>query len=323
MPNAPCTLLFVALIAGSGCFAQLEPVVAMRGRGPAVEMRLLRARFSRTRTFFYEVNAAAPLPVQNAHLTVPEREPCTGGAEAVQITVDGHQNGGEVPQGRHELGVDFEALADRLDVVVDLATRDGRCIRAAAISQSLPFVAPKRVSLVSNMLLDAVAGGSGLQGLYGAQLGAGGWLGPLLVTASAGVGAAQCTRGVCGNGSNDSYRSGFAVPITFDVQYALPGALWHPSPFALLMGIVGARYSVVPFTLPALGGDRRFTAHEIQATFSVGSPWTALPRGPFEYLERVSRFEIVVPVGIALIAGANDSGPAFTAGLGLRSVFPL
>ena len=108
-----------------------------------------------------------------------------------------------------------------LDVVLDLTIDDGACVRAPILSQIVPLEAEKRIVVVTASNIDINSELRGLGSVFDLQLGIGGWLGPVLLTAQAGVGEALCTPGVCGKESDGSLRSGTAFPFSVDARYSL------------------------------------------------------------------------------------------------------
>ncbi len=69
----------------------------------------------------------------------------------------------------------------------------------------------------------------------------------------------------------------------------------------------------------ALDGDRHFSVHAAQATFTLAS--ASFVRGAVTNQERASVFRVTVPVGVLYEPGANKV--AFTAGLTFGFLLPL
>src|SRR5262245_56533886 len=110
----------------------------MRARSRDVALELEALRLGNAREVVFQSESTAPLAIRQGWLTVATRAPCTGGAEAIEIVVDGGASQpGVLPAGAHELAVQFDhGLGDfTLDTVVDLALEGGACVRAPAVSQ--------------------------------------------------------------------------------------------------------------------------------------------------------------------------------------------
>lgn len=316
-------LSITALAVGlGGCAAtQYEPTVPMRARSRDVEVSLKAVRVGSTKEFVFSTRSTAAHAVQRGWLTVATRAPCTGGAEAGEIVIDhGVVPSGELAPGAHELRVRFlrgpEDLS--LDLVFDLAFDDGLCLRAPVISQSLPLTVPRRLVLVGSNALDGTSDLSGLRALYGLRIGGGGWLGPLLLTAEAGVAVAICSAGTCGKREDGSLHSGFAIPLSAEVRY--PTAVFVVNNWSNTIS-VGARYSFSSVSLPALGGDRRLGVHGYQAVLAWGYHETV--KGPHRHRERGPLWELSVPIGVLVAPQAAGDSVVFGAGFGLRYLLPL
>jgi hypothetical protein len=81
------------------------------------------------------------------------------------------------------------------------------------------------------------------------------------------------------------------------------------------IGLVGARYSFAPVSLPAMDGDRRFAVHALQGVLAWG--YDTL-RGPFRHVERALPFEFAFPFGVLVDQGAPNHGVVFVGGIEMR-----
>jgi len=302
--------------------ARFTPVIPMSARSGDVELRLHHLGVGGpSRTLAFESHSAAPHRVRRGWLTVATRDPCTGGADATGIVIDrGAVADGVLPPGSHELAVKFGNDLDdfSLDVVVDLEIDDGACMRVPAISQAVPLEAEKRLVAVAGFGLVANGDLSGLSSVVDASAGAGGWLGPALVTAQVGVGGSLCNEGTCGRDADGNLRSGLSIPVSIDARYPFGTAT---SGKMVGVGMLGARYAFVPVRLPAMDGDRRFVVHAFQGvlSFAIGDN---LP-GPFRHVERAALWEFAFPIGVLVDQGAPHHGVVFAAGLEMRALFPM
>jgi hypothetical protein len=319
--NLPLALaLSLAL---SGCAsAQYVPTVPMQARSGDVQIALDRLALGRRHVLVYRTQSTADHAVRQGWLTVPTRDPCTGGTEATALVVDGADGAGAaLTPGVHQLRVSFPPFPDDmgLDLVVDLGMQDGSCVRAPAISQSIPLQAPGRFVLVGSLGVDGSADLGGLSGVVAGKLGGGGWIGDFLLTAEAGLGATTCSASLCGKDDDGRLRSGLAFPVELDVRYAVATGVWLDS---ISVGFLGARYSFVPGRLPAPGGDRRLWVHGFHAVLSWGFGLMRNGEGPFRRVERTPLLEALVPVGILFDPAAPTNTVAFSAGLGMRMLLP-
>jgi hypothetical protein len=309
----------IALAAVMGC-AHFEPTVPMQARSGDVVLDLKEVTVFAGRRVVYRAHSDGPHVIREAWLTVPTRSPCSGGARAESVDIDdGRGAPGELPAGDHEVSVKLDTSGDfALDVVVDMEVDDGACLRAPAVSQSLPMVAPRRIVGIFSMDLSGTSSVSGLDSIYGVRVGAGGWLGPVLLTAEGGIGGSTCTPGVCGRGSDNSLRSGLAIPATVAFRVS-PGSLVINR--LLSVWLVGARYSFASVGLPTPEGDRRFATHSFQGVVS----WAVADggRGPFTHVERSPLSEFAFPIGVIWAPDAPAGKVAFVAGLELRFLIPL
>jgi hypothetical protein len=312
-----------ALTAALGC-AHFEPTLPLRARTDDVDLQLRHVSLgSNVRQAVYASRSTKPHEIAHAWLTVATRVPCTGGLEAAAVVVDDGAGAlGVLPPGEHELRARFESGADdmALDLVLDVEVEDGVCLRAPAVSQSIPFEAPRRFVLATSLGIDGNADLAGLRSVVGLRVGGGGWVGPVLATAVVGLGASICNEGTCGRDSDNSLRSGLAIPAALDLRYSL-GTTTRNRVTAVYL--VGARYSFMSAGLPALDGDRRFAVHGFQGV--LGWALSDAPRGPFLHRERTPLAEFAVPVGVywSPDAPAPAGNVVFAIGLDFRFLVPL
>jgi hypothetical protein len=310
------SLLAVAL----GC-ARFQPTVPLRAQTQDVDLALESVRAGGAKELVYASRSTAPHEIGHAWLTVATRVPCSGGLEAAAILIDdGLSVPGVLPFGAHEIRARFESSGDdlALDLVLDVEIERGGCLRAPAVSQSIPFVAPKRFVLVSSLDVGGNADLAGMRGTYGWRVGGGGWLGPVLVTAVVGIGGATCNEDICGRGSDNALRAGLALPAALDLRYSLGSSTVNR---LTSVWMVGARYSVMPTRLPALDGERRFVVHGFQGV--VGWAMTDAVRGPFLHRERMPLAEFAIPVGVYWSPDAPTNHLVFAISLDLRFLIPL
>jgi hypothetical protein len=311
-----------ALAAALGC-ARFEPTLPLRARTGDVDLEVKRINIGGAKQVVYASRSTEPHELGHAWLTVATRVPCSGGLEAAAVVVDdGTGAPGTLPPGDHEIRARFDSAADdtALDLVVDVEIERGGCLRAPAVSQSIPFVAPRRFVLATSLDFGGNADLAGLRSAYGFRLGGGGWIGPVLATAVAGIGGAVCNEGTCGRGSDNSLRSGLAFPAALDLRYS-PGSFTRNR--LTSVWLVGARYSFMSAGLPALDGDRRFAVHGFQGVLGWGM--TDAARGPFLHRERMPLAEFAVPVGVywSPDAPAAAGNVVFAIGLDFRFLVPL
>jgi hypothetical protein len=309
-----------ALAAALGC-AHFQPTVPMRAQTLDVDLELESIRIGGDKDLVYASRSADPHEIGHAWLTVATRVPCSGGLEPEGIIIDGrHSAPGTLPPGTHEIRARFGPATDvlTLDLVLDLELENGGCLRAPTMSQSIPFVAPKRFVLVTSLDFAGNSDLAGLRATFGWRVGGGGWFGPVLVTAVAGIGSAICNEGTCGRGSDKNLRDGLAFPASLDVRYSLGDSTRNLLTSVLM---VGARYSITPERLPALDGERRFVVHSFQGVLS----WSITDgvRGPFHHKERMPLAEFAFPVGVSWSPEAPTNHLVFAAGLDLRFLVPL
>jgi hypothetical protein len=322
-PPAALGLAAALVIGAMACAtARFEPSVPMRARSRDVTVTLEALRTGLlSREIVFESESTAPVSVREGWLTVATRAPCTGGADAAEIVIDdGRSPAGVLPAGKHEIAVRFHQSVNdfTLDTVVDLSLDGGRCVRAPAVSQSIPLVGRSRFVLSGTSALDFNSDVSGLRGFFGARIGGGAWLGSLLLTGEVGVGGALCNESLCGHSADGSLRSGFTVPLEVAAHYNLGSAIRGNM---INFGLVGARYAFAPARLPAPGGDRQFAAHSVQAVLAWGIGDAI--RGPFRHAERAPLFELMLPIGVLIAPGAPGGHVGFASGLTIRFLIPL
>jgi hypothetical protein len=249
-------------------------------------------------------------------VTVATRDPCSGGADVVAIAVDrGAVGGGLLPPGSHELAVKVDDRLDdlTLDLVVDLQIENGACLRAPAISESVPLEAERRFMLTTGLVLGGNGDLSGLRAFTAFNVGGGGWFGPALLTAQVGGGLSVCNEGTCGLDADDQLKNSWAVPIALDVRY--PFAIGARNKL-VSVGLIGARYTFMPLELPALDGDRRFAVHGFQAVLGWAFADNLNPR--FRHLERAMPGEFSFPIGVFVDQGAPYHRVVFAAAFEFR-----
>jgi len=286
-----------------------------------VDLQLESLRVGGSQEVAYATRSIEPHQISHAWLTLPTDVPCTGGAEADRIIVDdGRGAPGALPRGTHEIRARFDtSVRDlTLDLVVDVEIEHGGCLRAPAVSQSLPMVAPRRFVLVTSLDGGGNADLGGIRGMFGLRLGGGGWLGPVLVTAVAGIGEATCADQTCGKGADNMSRSGLAIPAALDLRYSVGSSTNGPFTGVLL---VGARSSIMSARVPALDGDRRFLLYGLQGV--LGFAWSDAPQGPFLHRERTPLAEFAIPVGVYWSPDTPTNHFAFALGLDVRFLVPL
>jgi len=312
---------FGLAIASSGCLAHFEPSAPMRARSADVDLSLVEFRTNLLgREFVLHAESAEPHVIRQAHVTVPSRAPCEGGATVQQIRIDGQPTyTGLLPAGSHTLSAGLARNFNdfTFDMVVDFELEDGGCLRAPIVSQSIPMVTRQRWSVVMTDILDANATISGLTGVFSAQLGLGRWVGPFFVAAHGGIGQSFCSFDVCGKTEGGTRRSGLAFPGSAEVRYVI-GDL--SSQFGIAPS-VGVRYTYASVELPTLQGDRRFSVHGVQADLAVS--YIGLPKGPFAQTERMPVYDFTIPLGIVVDPKATAGRVAFAGGMGMRFYLPL
>jgi hypothetical protein len=325
------------LLPAVGCSAHFRPTVPMRARSSGIELQLESVRLGRSASLTYRSRSQSLQVVQRAWISAPFTAPCSVGIEATQIVVDGRADGGgALSPGTHEVVVTFRTRDDRnegADVdggsettwnlggenVLDLETVDGACVRAPAVSQSIPLAGSGRVVLAGSMLLDGNTDLSGLTGMFGGRVGGGVWLGRVLATAEAGVGGAMCNFGSCGKRDDGGRYTRVTFPAEASVRYSLGPVLTNAALTNFVM--VGARYAFAPVELPAMEGERKFLVHAFQGVLSWAFRDTL--RGPFVNLERTPMFEVAIPIGVVVAPNGPTSRVGFGAGMSLRFLIPL
>lgn len=303
------------------CATRYHPTIPMRTRSGDVSMELKVVSAGGGRELTFESRSTVPHSISYAWLTVPTRVPCSGGAEVDRITVDGDPtSAGSLSPGTHEIRARFDPADNDflLDTVLDLQIENGGCIRAPAVSQVIPLVPLKRPLLLVSMNLDGTQNLSGLRAVVGLQAGGAVWLGPLLVAAQAGIASTTCHADDCGKNSEGMLRTGLAFPMTLDTRYKV-GSVVRGRLFNVVS--VGARYSFIPVSLPALEGERRLSVHGFHGVFSWA--FADAVRGPFEHRERSSTFEMSIPIGVLVDPDAPSHKVAFAAAMCLRYLWPL
>jgi hypothetical protein len=320
---ALCVLaLFFGAVIPVGC-AHYEPTVPMRSRSADVTLELATVTpIGPSEQIAYRAHSESAHAIRHAWITVASRQPCTGGAAATGVVVDGRPSvDGWLPPGDHELAVRLEPNpADfALDLVVDVETDDGHCLRAPAVSQSIPLAPRRRPFAIATLEVGGNSQLSGLISIYGVKVGVGGWLGPVLASAEAGIGGSNCDGDLCGRHSDGSVNSGLAIPAALSARV---------SPFStrknrlVSMAFVGARYAFTSVSLPTtMDGDRRFATHAFQGVLS----WAladGVP-GPFTHPERAPFFEFAFPLGVIWAPGAPGDKVAFAAAMELRFLLPM
>jgi hypothetical protein len=272
-------------------------------------LKALRVGWSRG--FIYETRSPHEHQIENAWLTVPTRDPCSGGYQPQSLTIDGVLTRW-LPPGIHEIELLYLHQLDDFDIdaVVDLATKDGRCVRAPAINRSV------RMEGANRTLLLGAAGGYGssngvrMEAIFDVKLGVGRWVGPFLLAASGGAAVVGCDEFVC---SQDTV---WGVPLAFDLRYNLGSRALHHT---LWVGLLGLSYTYLYATLPMVTGDRSIGIHVIHGTLGYGS--RNIPLGPFRHRERGGLLEMNVRLGVMSDPGVGKT--TFSGGMELRLLSPL
>ena len=312
--------LLAALAATTlGC-PRFEPTLPMHARTGDVDLTLTSVGFRGPQIGFTS-RSTAPHTLMRAWMTVPSRSPCGGGLEADALTVDdGRGPAGALTPGTHRIAIRVpeHSLDYTLDIVADIEIEDGVCLRAPALSQSVPLVPPRQPVLVISTGLVGGADLSGLRAVTSLEVGVGAWYGPVLLNAQLGVGVAICTPAVCGMDSKGQLNSGLAVPLALEARYAFGGGIIGRMQSAWFLG---GRYAFEPVWLPAIGGDRAFQVHTVEAVLAWGFG-DAVP-GPFRHVERSVPFELAVPLGVAVAPDGLERQVAFTGGFEVRYLFSL
>ncbi len=307
-------------VSGCGPFrGRYEPQVPMRARTGDVDLRLIQVLAGGDRDFVFTTVAARPHALRQAWMTVAARAPCSGGQEVTQLLVDDGQVG-VLPVGEHELRATVPARVRdfELDAVIDVEIDDGACVRVPVVSQSIPLVGQRRLMLVFTSAGDVNDRLSGHYSAIAARVGAGGWLGPVLVTGEVGAASAYCEKDVCGTTDSGARRSRAAISGAAAAHVAVLSGTFLGMYSNVLLG---ARYTYTPVTLSAAGSDRRFDVHGIQAVIGWGSG--ASGTGPLRRQERGPTLEINLPIGMVYAPGAPDERRAFSIGLEFRFLLPI
>jgi hypothetical protein len=312
----------LAIAVAACATARYQPTQPMRARAGdlSLDLAVVLVRTS-GQGFLFQADSTAPHGIQAAWLTVASRAPCSGGQESEELAVDGASGTGILPQGRHELRVEFPGAVPQstFDLVVDLALDRGGCARVPAISRSIPLTAVSGPVLVGSMGVNGNSDLLGFRAVTWGSVGAGGWLGPVLLTGEVGLGLTYCEPSVCGKDADGDLHSELTFPVAAEVRYPLWAGTTNRLVHAFMLG---ARYSYLPIRLPTLTGDRHLGTHGFEGTLSWGFRGPVSLRGNFQRLERTTLSEIVIPIGVRL-AGDGSGKVAFTGGFAFRWLFPL
>ena len=312
---AKSALPFLALACATGCLrAELRPTLPMPSHSEGVDTRLEALNVGREREFVLRMTSGAPHHIHRAFLTVPTRLPCQGGLEPLALAVDGIA-GVVVAAGEHEVRASFARDDFSMDLALDLDLDDGRCVRTAVYSTSLPFEARSRPVVSVSFPVLGNASLRGLRGIMAPQVGIGKWFGSLRLFGELGVGLAFCDERTCGKDGQGQNRTGWAIP--FNLQASYRATRWE-LPNATSFGLVGLRYSYVPLSLPTLAGDNRFAVHGLHAELGFGL--AEVLKGNFRHLERAEDIEVMLPVGVVIDPVGKV---AFSAGIAARFLIPL
>jgi hypothetical protein len=307
-------------VAGAGC-ARFAPAMPMRSQTGDVALTMRHMRLGLGQDMTFESRTTTPHKIQRGWLTVATRDPCSGGAEVMDVIVDdGRGAPGALPPGTHDLRVTFhDSLADySLDVVLDLAIDDDQCVRVPAVSQSIGFTSEQRVTPVVSSMLWGNNDVGGLRGVFGVQAGVAAWLGPVQAAAQIGVGQSLCETSACGEKQGGGLHGGVAIPVSLDARVPFASGIRH---HIASVGAAGARYAFTSVGLPGLDGNRRFGVHSFQGVLSWGFGDSLT--GPFRHLERALPFEVLFPIGVLFAPDAPGARVAFGAGIELRLNFHL
>jgi hypothetical protein len=309
------------VFAGMTCSPiRYQPTLPMQARSGDLSLHLRQLRLGRSKVFTFDSQSTAVHTIRQGWLTVATREPCSGGEEAGRIAIDG--GGSTLSPGTHQLRIDFRDPPTEMgiDLVVDLQMDDGRCARVPALSQSVPMEAGGRFVV---MLTNDNVGGEDLRGFrssLGGSLGAGAWLGPVLLTAQAGVGLAVCNTSACGEDKDGNNIFRVTFPMAVDALYSL-------EPTVALDGLsawlVGVSYGFVPVRLSALEGERRFGVHRFHLTPGAGLGMFRGGDGPFLGTRRSMVMQVLFPVGVHVDPGGPTRTVGLSGGLVFRVLLPL
>ena len=255
-----------------------------------------------------------PHSIKQGWLTVPTRAPCEGGLEPLAISIDDREEGRwTIPAGQHELRARFAPTSEDMDLVLDLELEAGRCLRTPVFSKSLPMEAERRTQISASSPLEVVADLRGLRGLMAFQAGIARWVGPTRLSAEVGFGASYCNQETCGKEENGRPRSGYAIPLSF---LAVVSPLRWELPAGSSVGLVGARYSYTPLSLPLPGGTQWFAVHGIHGVLGWGMTIRRMEN--VRHPERAIALEVDVPVGILVDPGNSGGKLAFSMGLNCK-----
>lgn len=310
----------LATVAGAGC-ARFTPAIPMQTQTGDITLSMRHMQPGLGREMTFESRTSAPHKIQHGWMTVATRDPCSGGAEVMDLIIDdGRGAPGALPPGTHELRVKLDdSLAEySLDIVLDLAIDEDECVRVPAVSQSIGFTTAKRVTPVVSSLLWGNNDVGGLRAVFGVQAGVAGWLGPVQVAALVGVGQSLCEPSACGKKDGGSLYGGLAIPLALDARVPFASGIRNKM---ASVGAAGARYAFTSVGLPGLDGNRRFGVHSFQGVLSWGFGDTL--QGPFRHLERAMPFEVLFPIGVLFAPDAPGTQIAFGAGMELRLNFHL
>jgi hypothetical protein len=306
------------------CFGcqRVQPTVPMTARNPDLTLELREVTLGKTIEFSYELTTPRAIQIRRGYLTEPTRRACTGGAAVDEFVYDDEVSSSpKLQPGLHRLAVRKwnagRALLE-LDLVLDLEAADGTCVRVPAISRSLAFETPSRLTLVASLPLDFQVPQHGLRGHAGILGGVMTWAGPLALSAEGGIGAALCTAETCGKDSNGATNNGLAFPLVFR---ALSLHSLGSSPGFSHFGILGARYTYLPGEIPARAGTRQIGVHgaHLMLGYATGDGLPMLVLHP----ERGPLFGLEVPLGVWIDPDLSDHQVVFGSGVNFRFFFPI
>jgi hypothetical protein len=307
--------LAIVLACATGCLrAELRPTLPMRSHSEDVDTQLDALNVGLKRELVLRMTSPAPHRIRRAFLTVPARLPCQGGLEPLSVTVDGLPSVA-VGAGQHEVRATFDRDDFSSDLVLDLDLDEGRCVRTAVFSTSLPLAATSRTVISMSMPVLVNTSLRGLSGIIGGQLGVGLWFGPVRLLGEVGVGGGYCRKETCGEENPGAAKAGLAIPLSLEATYS---AFQWNLPRGTSFGLIGLRYSYVSIRLPTLAGNDQFAVHGIHAHLGWGLVESL--KGNLRHLERIESIDLALPVGI-LVDPAGKV--AFSAGIVVRFLFPM
>jgi len=286
----------------------------MRAQSGDVVLELQSVRVGLAPELVFESQSSTPHVIRRGWLTVATTFPCHGGAGIRHIAVDDGGADGLLPAGSHTLRLDFDdnLRGYSLDVVVDLETADGSCIRAPALSQQSAMEPVPRLLLVIGGGAMGNAPLAGAQTIADFRAGVGRTLGPVLVTAELGAGTTQCAASICGKKDNDTFQTAAALMASVSARrgWAIPGRFARGN-FVTL----GARYAFATTRLPPPADERRLSLHIVQGMlgWAIGVGF----EGPFRHRERTLGLEFGVPLGV-MFEQASPGHVVFIGGIELR-----